>query len=56
MVVQRDPLPDLESSDLRLGVDDRTGRFMPKNARRWHGAVLDFLDVRRAHTANGYPD
>jgi hypothetical protein len=58
MMMQGDTVADSEALDRVPGPNfyNGSGRFMPKNARRWNRAVLDFFDVGRANTARGHPD
>jgi hypothetical protein len=53
MVVQGDAVAGLEATHARARADDGAGGFVSENARRRHGAVLDFFDVGGADAADG---
>ena len=53
MMMQRHAFADTEALHPRAHADDGSGGFMAKNTGRRHGAVMDFLDVRRANAARG---
>jgi hypothetical protein len=56
VVMERDTVAETELFYARADTDDDAGGFVSENARRRHGAVVDFFDIRRANAASGYLD
>jgi hypothetical protein len=53
MVMQGNSFANAKSANIGTHCNDNASRFVPKYARRWHCAVMDFLDISRADTARG---
>ena len=56
MMVERHALAEPQLLHSRAQLDNRAGGFVAENARRRHGAELDFFNVGRADTAGGHLD
>ncbi len=53
VMMQRDAVANPESPHARAHAHDGARGLVPENPRRWHRAVLDFLDVGGTHAARG---